>query len=186
MHHHDLTYSLAVPQSRSSVGAAPAIYGAVHEVFVTWLMELGLAARQWRETYKLPTASVQVATADKSEFLCFHRRSEGDVVVGDHKLVGSAQRRIQGALLQHGSLLIAKSCHAPSLLGLSELLPHEGEVMAKCRLFAEELLVRIQRGIDALLDIRVQCGVDSLSKQLDLLAAVKIARFAAPEWRCRV
>ena len=185
VHHHDLTYSLAVPQSNSSVGAAPAIYAAVHEVFVEWIAELGLAARQWRETYNLQTTGVHPTAFSKSEFLCLHRRSDGDVVVGDHKVMGSAQRRGKAALLQHGSLLIAKSDHAPSLLGLQELLPNGAKMMAKHRLFAEEVRLRIQRGIDALLRVRVQCG-KHLNQELQLLASVKRARFAAQEWRNRV
>ncbi len=184
VHHHDLTYALAVPQSSVSVGAAPAIYSAVHDVFVEWLMELGLEARQWQATYNLQTTSGYADKSSKSEFLCFHRRSEGDVVVGDHKLVGSAQRRNKGALLQHGSLLTAKSCYAPSLIGLRDLLPNEGEVMSKFRPFVEELCRRIERGIDALLEVSVQCDPD-LVEQVHLLASVKMARFAALEWRCR-
>lgn len=185
VHDHDLTYSLAVPQSSSTVGAAPAVYAAVHKVMVEWLVELGLAARQWQETYNLQTASEQRLANSKTEFLCFHRRSEGDVVVGDHKVMGSAQRRSKGALLQHGSLLMAASDHAPSLLGLRELLTDRADVLAKYRLFAEEVQVRIQRGIDALLGVRVQYS-NELAQQMHNLAAVKMARFAAPEWRCRV
>lgn len=35
--------------------------------------------------------------------------------------MGSAQRRMRGAMLQHGSLLLAQSSYAPSLMGLAEL-----------------------------------------------------------------
>ena len=185
VHHHDLTYSLAVPQSGSSVGAEPAIYGAVHEVIVGWLCEMGLAARQWRETYKLQTTETEPGANRRPEFLCFHRRSDGDVVVGEHKVMGSAQRRGQGALLQHGSLLIAKSEHAPSLMGLRELLPNDLEMMAKYRLFAEEVRLRIQRGIDALLGVRVQCSLD-LAEKMQNFGITKVARFAGAEWRDRV
>ncbi len=121
----------------------------------------------------------------RPEFLCFHRRSEGDVVVGKDKLMGSAQRRSKAAILQHGSLLLAKSDFAPSLLGLAELLPVIGETLANRRLFDEEVRERIERGIDALLGVRVQCGV-SLAKDLCALAEARMARFESPEWRCRV
>ena len=107
------------------------------------------------------------------------------MVVGDHKLVGSAQRRSKGGVLQHGSLLIAKSSYAPSLVGLHDLLPNEGEARPRFQPFAEELCVRIERGIDALLGVSVQWDADLLA-QLHLLATVKMARFAAPEWRSRV
>jgi lipoyl(octanoyl) transferase len=185
VHHHDLTYSLAVPQSSSSVGAAPAIYEAVHRVIVEWLRELGLAAQQWRETYNLQTTTVAATATSKAEFLCFHRRSEGDVVVGEHKVLGSAQRRSQGALLQHGSLLIAQSVHAESLLGLREILQDEPELLASWRLFSEEVRRRIQRGIDGLLEVRFQCD-PRLTDEMQKRAIAKVARFAAAEWRNRV
>ena len=56
------------------------------------------------------------------DFLCFNRRSPGDIVIGDHKVMGSAQRRWKSAILQHGSLLLARSPWAPQLLGLREIL----------------------------------------------------------------
>jgi lipoate-protein ligase A len=58
-----------------------------------------------------------------SRFLCFERRSCGDVIYGPHKVLGSAQRRSAGGVLQHGSLLLATSPYAPSLAGLSPSLP---------------------------------------------------------------
>ena len=54
-------------------------------------------------------------------FLCFQRRSTGDVVVGSYKVCGSAQRRHHQSMLQHGSVLLARSVHAPELPGLEDL-----------------------------------------------------------------
>ena len=184
VHHHDLTYSLAVPQSSSTVGAAPAIYHVVHEAIVQWLTELEIPASLWRATYNLPTIGVQHAIANKSKFLCFHRRSEGDVIVGDQKVMGSAQRRTQGAILQHGSLLISLSSYAPSLLGLQDLIPVAAEKMANLDILAGELCLRIQRGIDALLGISFQCN-RSLVGELEAPAIVKVAKFESLEWRSR-
>jgi len=60
-------------------------------------------------------------------FLCFQRRSRWDVVADapegmEVKLAGSAQRRSRAALLQHGSILLARSPASPELPGLAELL----------------------------------------------------------------
>jgi lipoate-protein ligase A len=60
-------------------------------------------------------------SAKKPPFLCFQRRSHGDIVCLGRKIVGSAQRRGRSALLQHGSILLAHSKYAPELLGLSDL-----------------------------------------------------------------
>jgi lipoate-protein ligase A len=62
--------------------------------------------------------------------LCFQRQSPGDVsLVGGSdlisaagwKVLGSAQRRHRGAILQHGSLLLERSSAAPELPGLGDL-----------------------------------------------------------------
>lgn len=54
-------------------------------------------------------------------FLCFERRTEHDVVLGDAKIAGSAQRKRRDAVLQHGSVLLARSDAAPSLPGVGDL-----------------------------------------------------------------
>ena len=41
--------------------------------------------------------------------------------MADWKIIGSAQRRHRGAVLQHGSFLIERSPSAPELQGLSDL-----------------------------------------------------------------
>ena len=42
-------------------------------------------------------------------------------MVGGSKVVGSAQRRRRGAVLQHGGILLARSAYAPALPGIQEL-----------------------------------------------------------------
>ena len=41
------------------------------------------------------------------------------------KILGSAQRRYRGAILQHGSLLLEKSPHAPELAGWSDITDND-------------------------------------------------------------
>ncbi|MEM8733082.1 MAG: hypothetical protein AAGG44_02600 [Planctomycetota bacterium] len=121
IHHDDWTYSIALPPTAkigsreiSSTGASQELYDCVHQAVIAWLSETyGLSARQWESTEPCSTSGCA--------FLCFERRAVGDVVLGDSKIMGSAQRRHRGSLLQHGSLLLARSPFAPSLEGLSEL-----------------------------------------------------------------
>ena len=56
-----------------------------------------------------------------AEFLCFLRRSKGDLIVAGSKIGGSAQRRRKNALLQHGSVLLRRSPAAPELAGIEDL-----------------------------------------------------------------
>ncbi len=115
VHHHDWTYSLALPPKLldSQLGAAQHVYDCIHDAVVGWLTDRNFASSKWSE----PTCR-----GDSCSFLCFERRSLGDVVVGESKVMGSAQRRYKGAVLQHGSLLLRRSQHAPTLRGLRELL----------------------------------------------------------------
>jgi lipoate-protein ligase A len=53
--------------------------------------------------------------------LCFQHLTPGDLLVAESKVVGSAQRKRRGALLQHGGILLAQSQHTPELPGLLEL-----------------------------------------------------------------
>lgn len=64
---------------------------------------------------------VSVSPGAREPFLCFQRRAAGDVVFSGFKVCGSAQRRQHGVVLQHGSLLLARSPWAPELPGLEEL-----------------------------------------------------------------
>jgi len=54
-------------------------------------------------------------------FLCFQRRTDGDIILDGHKVGGSAQRRSKNAILQHTSLLLQKSPAAQELAGIEEL-----------------------------------------------------------------
>lgn len=126
LHDHDWTYSIAVPQRwlaaeqtrrGASIGAAHGLYAAVHDAIVDWLRQCGWAARQWSE----PAGCRGDAKSRSCRFLCFERRSAGDVVVGEVKVMGSAQRRHRGVVLQHGSLLLRRSQFAPSLAGIEDL-----------------------------------------------------------------
>jgi lipoate-protein ligase A len=69
-------------------------------------------------------------------FLCFQRRSEGDVVAAGVKIGGSAQRRSRGAVLQHGSVLLGRSAAAPELPSIADLTsapPNNDQLIAAWR-----------------------------------------------------
>jgi lipoate-protein ligase A len=61
------------------------------------------------------------------DVLCFLHQTPGDLLLAGRKVVGSAQRRQRGALMQHGSVLLAQSRHTPSLPGLRELAGFEAD-----------------------------------------------------------
>jgi lipoyl(octanoyl) transferase len=115
VHHFELTYSLALPWNSRRPGEAMQWYEALHETAREVLKRRGVPAEFWRGA---PTAG-----NDQAAFLCFARRAALDLVAGDQKLLGSAQRRARGALLQHGSLLLEASPYAAELRGAAHFAP---------------------------------------------------------------
>lgn len=156
VHHFDWTYCIAVPDTcvvrsdgkgklaQNKIGASQWLYDCMHDAVVQWLRGLAIDAHKWSQACAIDDGK---AGRDKRAFLCFERRSCGDVVWGSEKVMGSAQRRIPGAVLQHGSLLLAPSPHAPLLRGLAGALtgtPNETAVgstnAAASKLFLEQLV----------------------------------------------
>lgn len=113
MHDREITYALALPWSGGTEGVAKQrqLYGRIHAAFVEMLQNLGVRAEI------CPTAK----EIRPVPFLCFQRVGEGDVMLGSSKIAGSAQRRVKGALLQHGSLLLETTPAAPELPGMADL-----------------------------------------------------------------
>jgi lipoate-protein ligase A len=132
VHDRELTYSLAMPHSNSRSTSATELYDLIHESLVEIFRGIGLAAAMFRPAAGECASGVQ--TSSVPHFLCFQRRACGDIVSGEAKIVGSAQRRRQRAVMQHGSILLARSAAAPELPGIQELTANKlaSEELADC------------------------------------------------------
>jgi lipoate-protein ligase A len=113
VHDAELTYSVTLPHTHPLAAHRDELYEVVHGCLIEALERLGITAR-------LCTAADKVEAAGEP-FLCFQRRSLGDVLIGQSKICGSAQRRRNGAVLQHGSLLWRASPAAPELPGVLDI-----------------------------------------------------------------
>lgn len=149
LHDRELTYSLALPADHSLACQSEKLYSAVHDAFIKTLDSiLGDKRAEW--VWRRRDRESSIAACNES-FLCFQRRARGDLVLEsqeevrqssasasprDWKILGSAQRRYRGAVLQHGSLLLKASSAAPELLGIGDLcgkeLPAVGVATAVC------------------------------------------------------
>jgi lipoate-protein ligase A len=110
LHDQELTYSIAM-QVDDRFGSRE-LYTQVHEALIEVLAGRSMVAELFSGE---PPAECRQA------FLCFQRRTPGDVVLRGAKVCGSAQRRVGTAVLQHGSLILSQSRAAPELPGLREL-----------------------------------------------------------------
>jgi lipoate-protein ligase A len=95
LHHHEVTYSLALPLRSGNRGVLED-YRWISHCLLFALRGLGVAA----------TLSRGDRAADGARGLCLLAPARYEVTVNGRKLVGSAQRRWGRALLQHGSVLI--------------------------------------------------------------------------------
>jgi lipoate-protein ligase A len=110
VHHHELTYALAFPAASSWQGRGAASWLCrMHTIISDSLTRLGVNPEIVSKEQPAPN------------LLCFHHLTSGDLVLDRAKVVGSAQRKQRGCLLQHGSILLAASPHAPTLPGIQEL-----------------------------------------------------------------
>lgn len=99
LHDREITYSVTAPAPPPAGGGEgiAAAYARINTLLLTALGTLGVGADVAR-----PAGRAASPTAAP----CFSEPAAGELVVGDRKLVGSAQWRDDGALLQHGSILV--------------------------------------------------------------------------------
>jgi lipoate-protein ligase A len=116
LHHHELTYSCSLPPGHPYSGDPTRLYVDVHQVLIAQLAKQNFECR-FRGTPKSFSEGVP--------FLCYSRGDERDLVHRSHKIVGSAQRRRKGAILQHGSVLLRRSEFAPEFPGVEDLADDE-------------------------------------------------------------
>ena len=95
LHGNDLTYSIAAPLKRLP-GDRLATYTLVSQALLRAFTELGVVAN----------LAGQGGRPDRS-FDCFATAQSCEIQVEGKKLIGSAQRIRNGALLQHGSIRLA-------------------------------------------------------------------------------
>jgi lipoate-protein ligase A len=113
VHDQEITYSLCVPSNHRWSTENEQLYSMVHQILCDLLAQ-----------YKVDAKLFELAATPQkkeAEFLCFLRRSQGDLIVAGNKIGGSAQRRRKNALLQHGSVLLKRSPSAPELAGIEDL-----------------------------------------------------------------
>lgn len=95
LHTDELTYSVTLPQGDPrATGDVVTGYRRLSEGLLAGLHLLGAEAVQ---------AGVRGPAADPTA-ICFQTPSDYEIMVGGRKLVGSAQWRARGGVLQHGSL----------------------------------------------------------------------------------
>jgi len=171
LHDHELTYSIVLPLFDGFHLNTQWLYRAVHDSLIETLADLGVTASKCDEEAGHPTNSTG------EPFLCFQRHTAGDVLVAKHKIAGSAQRRRRCAILQHGSILLAKSAAAPGLPGIAEL--------TGIRLSARQLQSKWRPRLAGSLGFDLDDAAHRSASLLTATAAISREKFAASDWTLR-
>lgn len=158
VHDHELTYSCAVPAQHPLAAAPRRLYTAVHERIIGVLAEFRYFAA-FRGTN---------TPARGRDYLCFGRMDDFDVVMGGHKVLGSAQRRRKGAVLQHGSLVLERSAWAPAFPGVFDC--------GRRRVPEQALLERLTAEVSGLFGpCQQQCDISATEREVATRLAAQIS-----------
>lgn len=169
IHHHELTYALALPDEMVPQKVEE-LACMVHRAIASLLEKLGVptGCQSAKGKLEMPAAPEGV--------LCFLHPAAGDVLVNGCKVVGSAQRRRQGGLIQHGSVLLNSSSHAPWLKGVFDFYPIHVSTAELAKLLSAEIP----------LALNLITKVDSWTQtELDRAAHLVECRYGSADWNNR-
>jgi lipoyl(octanoyl) transferase len=191
LHDHELTYSLAVRDRW--MGGPRGAYLAVNRALTCGLRSLGVAATvQPPRDGRAPVPSLAP---------CFQHAVEGEVVVHGRKIVGSAQARTSGVLLQHGSLplngrqdSLQRFIRRPGrveheAVGRDEVGPEDGGAVGTLSDFLQplpswdELTSALAQGLRSVLGCELSTG--SPTEEEIFRAEQLQGRFLDPAWTWR-
>lgn len=165
VHHHELTYSFALP---ASAPRSPE----------SWICRFHRLVRAVVAERGVPSKLVVCGAEQKlGDVLCFLHHTPGDLAVNGSKIAGSAQRKQHGALLQHGSVLLNRSEFAPELPGINDLA-------AGTAVTGDELAAELAARFAAECGAEVRPG-EWTAAEFARVPEIKAEKYANPEWNHR-
>ena len=176
LHHREVTYSVTAPVT--SAAALSDDYLAINALLVSALRSLGVHATQADSHGR----SLRPGVAP-----CFAEPAHGELVVDGRKLVGSAQWRDAGALLQHGSILLDDDqSRIPSLMREPAAPPPPPatlrEILGTTPSF-DEVADALRDAVRESLDSAV--AEMSIDAEVQRAADERVAHYLDPEWTWR-
>ena len=131
LHHREITYAVAGPVN--DAGDLRESYARINRLLIAGLLALGVDGIEVAGNFER-VARGNVEASHPGFVPCFHHPSVGEISLRGRKLVGSAQWRSDGALLQHGSILVDDD-----QMQLTSLLIDRGEAIPKPATLREAL-----------------------------------------------
>jgi len=184
LHVDELTYSVVAPETETRVaGAIVESYRRLSAGLVRGLERLGVAG----------LTSDRLAGSHRSQaVVCFETPSDYEITVGGRKLVGSAQMRARGVVLQHGAVPlcgdIARICP------LLTVHPDPARVRARATTLEQalgrqatwdEAASAMATGFAESLNLRLEPGALT-EDELGWAEELRVHKYATVEWTDRV
>jgi lipoate-protein ligase A len=183
LHVDELTYSVVAPQDEPRVsGSVVESYRRLSTGLVAGLEMLGVVDPQAERRAEDRTATGPV---------CFEAPSHYEITFGGRKLVGSAQMRSDGVVLQHGTVPlhgdIARICAVLSDRPDPERVHARATTVEEAlgrRVTWDEALEAMVLGFSRALQVGLNPGVLTESERR-CAEDLRTSKYAADEWTCR-
>lgn len=185
LHDREVTYAIITATNDALVdrGTIVRSYLAISEALLVGLRRLGVE----------PELAPRPAHPRAKSAACFDEPGEYEITVGGRKLVGSAQARMGGVLLQHGSLLLHADSRA--LAELLRLPPSLGGATLDHHLIAldqalgtepsyESVVESLVRGFESRWPVRFERG-ELTRAELDRAAELAREKYGNAVWTAR-
>lgn len=177
MHDRELTYSISSPDNALNFpGSILDVYKTISSCLINGLNSIGLDASL--------TSSVR-KSGRHSPSACFTSPSHYEITIHGKKLVGSAQKRGEGAFLQHGSILIEFDREK-----LRKVLPEAGglgcvaSISEYSSIDIAGLISILVKGFEQGLGVSIIEG-DLTGEEAALSQQCRKERYSRPEWNFR-
>jgi len=170
LHEHELTYSFVVDKDKLPRSIVES-YNIISSALIRGLQVLGLNPKMNK-----------VKVVNKDNPVCFQETSFNEIVINHKKIVGSAQVRVKGKLLQHGSILTGidnkkhSNCfvHKPGIDELSKRISYINHPV-------QELKEAIKSGFSKYFNTRLN-ERDLSSSELFTVEELAKAKYLSMEW----
>ena len=173
MHDHEVTYSVTAPVRDDEPLREG--YRRINQVLIDALARLGVTAIE-----SPPSTPMRPGGA-----ACFAEPNEGEIVIGHRKIIGSAQIREHGAMLQHGSILIDDDQPRISTLATGPITPSAPAATLTSAMGRTPSYDEVRDALAAALVATVGSATPLDAADVNALAAPHRARFESPEWTWR-
>ncbi len=176
LHHREITYSVTAPAPDDL--SLRESYARINRLLRDGLRRLGVAVE----------IAIGAAPAPRPGLApCFDTSTAGELVVASRKLVGSAQWRERGALLQHGSILVDDDQSRVTSLLLDSTEPHAAPATLREAIGAAPTDVEVADAMFAAVRALEDADASDLESDaaLDALTRSAQSRFEDTRWTWR-